>query len=158
MEVKAVAKYARISPTKVRRAARVVKGKRVEDALSLLGFMPQRSARILGKVIRSAVANADQKPDIEVDSLSVTNIVVDQGPTMKRFRPRAMGRTPEARFCRRFPGRSSTVRCIVISMSVSSVEFSTPCPILDRCLRPVSRAPNRHSGAICPSEVSIPLT
>ena len=92
MEVKAIAKYVRISPTKVRKSAKVVKGKRVEDALSVLGFMPQRSAKILGKVIRSAVANAVQKPDIDVDNLSIRNIVVDQGPSLKRFRPRAMGR------------------------------------------------------------------
>ncbi|MBW1895495.1 MAG: 50S ribosomal protein L22 [Deltaproteobacteria bacterium] len=92
MEVRAVARYVRISPTKVRKAAKVVKGKRVEDALSLLGFMPQSAARILGKVIRSAVANADQKPDLDVDNLSIANIVVDQGPSLKRFRPRAMGR------------------------------------------------------------------
>jgi len=76
MEVKAVAKYVRISPTKVRKVARGGKGKPVEDALSVLGFMPQRSARVLGRIIRSAVANADQKPDIEVDNLSIANIVV----------------------------------------------------------------------------------
>ena len=69
-----------------------LKGKPVEDALSVLGFMPQRAAKVLVKVIRSAVANADQKPDIEVDSLTVGNIVVNQGPSLKRFRPRAMGR------------------------------------------------------------------
>ncbi len=93
MEVKAVAKYVQISPTKVRKVAKAVKGRPVEDALAALGFMPQRSAKILGKVIRSAVANADQKPDIEVDNLSVANIVVNQGPSLKRFRPRAMGRS-----------------------------------------------------------------
>ncbi|OEU52590.1 MAG: 50S ribosomal protein L22 [Desulfobacterales bacterium C00003060] len=92
MEVKAVARYVRICPAKVRKVARTVKGKPVEDALSALGFMPQRSGKILGKIIRSAVANADQKPDIEVDNLSIANIVVDQGPSMKRFRPRAQGR------------------------------------------------------------------
>jgi large subunit ribosomal protein L22 len=64
----------------------------VEDALNLLACMPQRSAKILGKVIRSAVANADQKPDIDVDSLSISNIIVNQGPSLKRFRARAMGR------------------------------------------------------------------
>lgn len=69
-----------------------IKGKPVEDALSVLGFMPQRSAKILGKVIRSAVANADQMADIDVDNLSISNIVVNQGPSLKRFRPRAMGR------------------------------------------------------------------
>ena len=92
MEVRAVAKYVRISPTKVRKVAITIKGKPVEDALNLLGYMPQRSAKILAKVIRSAVANADQKPDIDVDSLSVSNITVNQGPSLKRFRPRAMGR------------------------------------------------------------------
>jgi large subunit ribosomal protein L22 len=92
MKVRAVAKYVRVSPTKVRRVARAMKGKRVEDALSVLGFMPQRSADILAKVIRSAVANADQRPDVDVDSLSISSIIVDQGPSLKRFRPRAMGR------------------------------------------------------------------
>lgn len=92
MEVRAVAKYVRISPTKVRKVAITIKGKPVEDALNLLGYMPQRSAKILAKVIRSAVANADQKPDIDVDSLSVSNITVNQGPSLKRFKPRAMGR------------------------------------------------------------------
>ncbi|MDY6837964.1 MAG: 50S ribosomal protein L22 [Thermodesulfobacteriota bacterium] len=92
MEVRAIAKYVRISPTKVRKVARAIKGSRVEDALNALGFMPQRSADILAKVIRSAVANADQKPDLDVDTLSISSIVVDQGPSLKRFRPRAMGR------------------------------------------------------------------
>lgn len=92
MEVRAAAKYVRISPQKVRKVARVIRGRPVEEALNLLEYMPQRSARILVKVIRSAVANADQKPDIDVDSLSVSRVAVDQGPSLKRFRPRAMGR------------------------------------------------------------------
>jgi large subunit ribosomal protein L22 len=92
MEVKAVAKYVRVSPTKVRKVARAVKGKSVEEALNALGFMPQRSAHVLGKIIRSALANAEQKPNIEVDNLSIANILVNQGPSLKRFRPRAMGR------------------------------------------------------------------
>jgi len=92
MEVKAIARYIRISPTKVRKVAVAVKGKPVEEALNVLGFMPQRSAKILAKVIRSAVSNADQKPEIDVDSLSISSIAVNQGPTLKRFRARAMGR------------------------------------------------------------------
>jgi large subunit ribosomal protein L22 len=92
MEVKAVAKYVRVSPTKVRKVARAVKGKSVEEALNALGFMPHRSAHVLGKIIRSALANAEQKPNIEVDNLSIANILVNQGPSLKRFRPRAMGR------------------------------------------------------------------
>lgn len=92
MQVKAVAKYVRISPAKVCKVARAIKGKPVEDALNLLSFMPQRSAKILVKVIRSAVANADQEPDVDVDNLSISSIAVDHGPSLKRFRPRAMGR------------------------------------------------------------------
>jgi large subunit ribosomal protein L22 len=92
MEVKAIARYIRISPTKVRQVAVAVKGKPVEEALNLLGFMSQRSAKVLAKVIRSAVANADQQPEIDVDSLSISSIAVNQGPTLKRFRARAMGR------------------------------------------------------------------
>ena len=92
MEVRAVAKYIRISPQKVRLIIDVVKGKQVETALDLLKFMPQKAAAIIEKVIKSAVANADQYPDIEVDSLVVRNIIADQGPTLKRFRARARGR------------------------------------------------------------------
>lgn len=92
MEAKAIAKFVRISPTKVQKVAGAVKGKPVEEALNLLGFMPQRSAKVLAKVIRSAVANADQQPEIDVDSLSISSIGVNQGPTLKRFRARAQGR------------------------------------------------------------------
>ena len=92
MEVKAVAKYIRISPQKVRLIIDVVKGKQVEAGLDMLKFMPQKAASIIEKVIRSAVANADQYPDIDVDSLVIRNIIADQGPTLKRFRARARGR------------------------------------------------------------------
>ena len=92
MEVRAVAKYIRISPQKVRLIIDAVKGKQVEAGLDMLKFMPQKAASIIEKVIRSAVANADQYPDIDVDSLVIRNIIADQGPTLKRFRARARGR------------------------------------------------------------------
>ena len=92
MEVKAVAKYIRISPLKVRAIIGGIKGKPVESALQKLKFMPQKAAGILEKTLRSAVANADQNADMDVDNLVVQNITVDQGPTMKRFRPRVRGR------------------------------------------------------------------
>ena len=92
MEVKASAKYMRISPRKVHKVLGAVKGKPVATALNTLQFMPQKAAGILGKVIRSAVANADQNPDIDIDLLVVRNIVADQGPTLKRWRARARGR------------------------------------------------------------------
>ena len=92
MEVKAVAKYVRISPQKVRKLIDAVKGKPVEEGLNILKFMPQKAASIVEKIIKSAVANADQYPDMDVDSLVIRNITADQGPTLKRFKARARGR------------------------------------------------------------------
>ncbi len=92
MEVKASAKYMRISPRKVHKVLGAIKGKPVETALDALRFMPQKAAGILEKVIRSAVANADQNPDIDIDLLVVRNVVADQGPVWKRWRARARGR------------------------------------------------------------------
>jgi large subunit ribosomal protein L22 len=92
MEVKAVAKYVRISPVKVRKLIHAIKGKPVEAGLNILKFMPQKAAGIVEKTVRSAVSNADQHPDIDVDMLVIRNIIVDQGPTLKRFRARARGR------------------------------------------------------------------
>ena len=92
MEVKAVARYVRISPQKVRMLADTLKGKPANTALDMLGLMPQKAAGIVEKVLRSAVANADQQPDIDIDDLVVARLVVDGGPMLKRFRARARGR------------------------------------------------------------------
>lgn len=92
MEVKAVAKYVRISPQKVRKLVDAIKGKPVEAGLNILKFMPLKAARIVEKIVRSAVANADQNPDIDIDTLIIRNIIADQGPTLKRYRARARGR------------------------------------------------------------------
>ena len=91
-EAKAVLRYARISPQKVRMVIGAVKGKPVENGIDALRFMPQKAAGILEKVVRSAVANADQNPELDVDALIIRNITADQGPTLKRFRARARGR------------------------------------------------------------------
>ena len=92
MEVRAVSKYVRISPQKVRKVVGDLKGKPVESGLQKLKFMPQKAANILEKVIRSAVANADQNADIDIDLLVIRNITADQGPTLKRWKARARGR------------------------------------------------------------------
>jgi len=92
METKAVAKYVRISPQKARLVADVVRGLPVDEALVTLKFMPKKGARLLAKVIESAVANADQSGTVDVDTLYVKRIMVDGGPMLKRYRPRAMGR------------------------------------------------------------------
>ncbi|UCD85043.1 MAG: 50S ribosomal protein L22 [Deltaproteobacteria bacterium] len=92
MAVQAVAKYVRISPTKVRPVADLIRGKNVEEALHILRFTRKAAARPVSKVVNSAVANAKQRGDIDVDTLYISTICVDQGPVLKRFRPAPMGR------------------------------------------------------------------
>jgi large subunit ribosomal protein L22 len=92
MDVKASGKYMRISPQKVRKIVGAVKGQPVENGLNTLKFMPQKAAGIVEKIVRSAVANADENLSLDVDELIIKNIIVDQGPMLKRFRPRARGR------------------------------------------------------------------
>jgi large subunit ribosomal protein L22 len=92
MEVRAVGKYLRVSPYKVRLVADLVRGKRVEEALTILKFLPKKSGRLVNKTLRSAVANAESMQTIDVDTLVIKAIHVDEGPRLKRWRPRAMGR------------------------------------------------------------------
>ncbi|MDI6795437.1 MAG: 50S ribosomal protein L22 [Desulfatibacillaceae bacterium] len=92
MEFKATARFIRVSPQKTRRVADVVKGNPVEAGLNALAFLPQKPAAVIKKVIESAVANAEQNGGMDVDVLKIKNILVDQGPTLKRWRPRAQGR------------------------------------------------------------------
>ncbi|MCK5504246.1 MAG: 50S ribosomal protein L22, partial [Thermodesulfovibrionia bacterium] len=92
MESKAILKYARISPRKVRRVTDLLKGKKAGDALVNLGFLPHKGGKIVAKVLKSAMANAEQKKVADPESMKIMNILVDQGPTMKRMMPRAMGR------------------------------------------------------------------
>jgi large subunit ribosomal protein L22 len=97
MEVKARLRFARISPRKARLVADLVRGKRSEEALNILSFTKKASAKILIKLLKSAIANATQKKTIDIDRLYVKQIMVDQGPTMKRFQPRALGRATTIR-------------------------------------------------------------
>ncbi len=92
MEVRAKQRYVRISSQKVRMIVDAIKGKPAGDAINALKFMPQKSAGIVEKIVRSAVANADQNTSIDVDDLIVQNLIVDQGPSLKRFKARARGR------------------------------------------------------------------
>jgi large subunit ribosomal protein L22 len=91
-EVKAVHRHARISSQKVQQLIGAVKGKPVETGLNTLRFMPQKGARVLEKILLSAVANADHNLGLDIDDLIIGNITADQGPTLKRFRARARGR------------------------------------------------------------------
>ena len=97
MESRAVAKYVRVSPQKSRLIMEQIRGMKVEEALNLLSFAPQKGAFILKKLINSAVANAGQNSNVDVDNLFVKRVFADEGPTSKRFRPRAMGRATRIR-------------------------------------------------------------
>ncbi|NLP43900.1 MAG: 50S ribosomal protein L22 [Peptococcaceae bacterium] len=97
MEAKAVAKYVRISPRKVRLVVDLIRGKKVDDALAILQFTPNISKEPVTKVLQSAIANAEHNLDLNPDDLYVTKIYVDQGPTLKRIKPRAQGRADRIR-------------------------------------------------------------
>jgi len=97
METQAVSKYLRLSPRKVRLSADLIRGKQVEEALNLLSHTPKSGAKVLSKVVRSALANAGQNKSIDVDTLFIKTIFVNQGPTLKRFRARPMGRASRIR-------------------------------------------------------------
>ena len=97
MEARAVLRGVRISPRKARRVADTVRGERVAAALSRLQNLPQRAAPVVLKLLRSAVANAEQKEMGDPESLRIRRITVDPGPTLKRWVPRAMGRATPIR-------------------------------------------------------------
>ena len=90
-EVKATAKYIRIAPRKVRIVMNLVRGKSVADALAILKFTPKVGADAVEKVLRSAIANAENNFDMDVDLLFISSAFVDQGPTLKRIHPRSRG-------------------------------------------------------------------
>ncbi len=90
--MRATAKYVRIAPRKARLVADEVRGKSYPEAVSLLQFTNKRAARILGDVLNSAAANAEHNSEADPDELRVKTVRVDEGPTIKRYRPRAMGR------------------------------------------------------------------
>jgi large subunit ribosomal protein L22 len=92
MEIRAQAKYVRISPQKARLVTRAIYNKKVEEALAVLQFIPKKAARLVRRVVASAVANAAQRPQVDVDSLYIKRVYVDGGPSAKRYMSRAMGR------------------------------------------------------------------
>jgi len=97
MEVRAKLRFVRVSPRKTRLVADLIRGKGSEEAMNILTFTKKTAAKILIKLLKSAIANATQKKTIDIDRLYVKRIAVDQGPTMKRFQPRAMGRATTIR-------------------------------------------------------------
>lgn len=91
MQAKAILRYARLTPRKARRVVDLVRGKNAGEALMALKFMPYRGAHFVAKVLRSAIANAEQK-NADAEKMRIHSVFVDEGPVMKRMEPRSMGR------------------------------------------------------------------
>lgn len=90
--VRAQARYVRMTPTKARRIVNLLRGRSAADAISVCRFSPQAAAEVVGKVVASAVANAENNNGLNPDTLRVAAAWVDEGPTLKRIQPRAQGR------------------------------------------------------------------
>lgn len=93
METRAIFRYARVTPRKVRRVVNLIRGKTAGDALVALRFMPYRAAKPVEKLLKSVMANAEQKKAADAEKMIVSKAFVDVGPSMKRMMPRAMGKT-----------------------------------------------------------------
>ena len=107
MEAKATAKYVRIAPRKVRVVMDLIRGKNVQDAFAILKFTPKVGAEAIEKVLKSAVANAENNFDMNEDNLYVSEAYVDQGPTLKRIHPRSRGQAFK------IPKRTSHITVVV---------------------------------------------
>src|SRR5258708_39323737 len=91
MEVQALTRYARMSPKKVREVAREIQGRPVIEATELLTLIPRKSARLIAKTLKSAVANAENNNNVSADNLIVLRALVENGPVLKRFKAGARG-------------------------------------------------------------------
>ncbi len=131
---RAVARHVRVSPTKARRVVNLVRGMSARQALTVLQFAPQAASEPVYKVVASAIANAENNERIDGDSLLISEIYVDEGPTLKRFRPRAQGRA--------FRIRKRTCHITVV---VESVQAGTPKAL--RVGAPAKAAPAKAAPA-----------
>jgi large subunit ribosomal protein L22 len=91
MEVQALTRYARMSPKKVREVARTIQGRKAADAVDYLMLVPRKSARLIAKTLKSAIANAENNNNLSADSLTVKSAVIENGPVLKRFKAAARG-------------------------------------------------------------------
>ena len=91
-QAKAIARTVRIAPRKVRLVVDLIRGKQVGEAVAILRHTPKAASPVVEKVLKSAVANAEHNYELDINNLVVSEIFVDEGPTLKRFRPRAKGR------------------------------------------------------------------
>ena len=96
-EAKAIARTVRIAPRKVRLVVDLIRGKQIGEAVAILRHTPRAASPVVEKVLKSAVANAEHNYDLDVNNLVISEVFVDEGPTLKRFRPRAQGRASAIR-------------------------------------------------------------
>ena len=113
MEVQSLTRFVRISPKKAREVARTVQGLKASEALEILRFIPRKAARLLYKTLHSAIANAENNHDLPSDDLIIVKAVIEEGPSLKRFKPAARGSAKPIR------KRTSHLR-VVLSDSTSS--------------------------------------
>jgi large subunit ribosomal protein L22 len=91
MEVQALTRYARMSPKKVREVARTIQGRKAAEAVDYLTLIPRKSARLIAKTLKSAIANAENNNNLSADALTVKRAVIENGPVLKRFKAAARG-------------------------------------------------------------------
>ena len=115
MEARAQARYVRVTPMKARRVVDLIRGLPAAQAQAVLRFAPQAASEPVGKVLDSAIANATNNHNLDANTLFVSEAYVDEGPTMKRFRPRAQGRAYRIR------KRSSHITVVVESRTSEAV-------------------------------------
>lgn len=97
MEARAKACYIRVSPFKARQVANLIRGKEAREAVGILKYTNKKSSPLIGKVLKSAIANAEHNYDMDSDKLYVSEIMIDEGPILKRMKPRAYGRADTMR-------------------------------------------------------------
>jgi len=91
MEVQALTRYARMSPKKMREVTRIIQGRKAAEAVAYLALIPRKSARIIAKTLRSAIANAENNNNLQADNLTIKFALIDNGPVLKRFKAGARG-------------------------------------------------------------------
>lgn len=119
MEARAQARYVRVTPMKARRVVDLIRGMDASDAQAMLRFAPQAASEPVGKVLASAVANAANNHGMDARELTISEAFVDEGPTMKRIRPRAQGRAYRVR-------KRSCHITLVVSDGVEAPKFTKP--------------------------------
>ena len=119
-QARATARFVRTTPMKARRVLALVRGKKVDEALDILRFAPQAASEPVFKVLESAIANAENNQDLDRRTLVVAEAFADEGPTMKRFQPRAQGRAFRIR------KRTAHITVIVESVSASPAAGGVP--------------------------------